>query len=148
MVGSTVSVRQQWENCCESNCADRQQCGIVVCDCDKNHTGIDDRCVSSSFCSHPVGPYSREQEQTMAPYQARLLLHLTFAQWHHSPSSSLCLTNDGSPLQQTEPHHPFKTTSSSRAILRGLQWDFCWNPQGTDQDLGFKISFKPKLVSH
>jgi len=47
---------------------------------DKNHTGIDDRCVSSWFCSHPAGPYPREQERTMAPYQDRPLLHLTFAQ--------------------------------------------------------------------
>jgi len=73
-------------------------------------------------------------------------IHLTFIWWHHSPSSSSCITNDGSLLQQTEPHHPFKTTSSSRAILRGLQWDLCWDPQETNQDLGFKISFKPKLV--
>jgi len=47
---------------------------------DKNHTGIGNHCVSSSFCSHPAGPYPWEQERTMAPYQARPLLHLTFAQ--------------------------------------------------------------------
>jgi len=38
---------------------------------DKNHTGINDHCVSSWFCSHPVGPYLRDQEWTTNPYQDR-----------------------------------------------------------------------------
>jgi len=47
-------------------------------------------------------------------------IHLTITQWHHSPSSSSWITNDGSLLQQTEPHHPSKTTSSSsKKVHRG-----------------------------
>jgi len=37
------------------------------------------------------------------------------------------------------PHHPSRTTSSTRALPRCHQWDFCWNPQETGQDLGFKM---------
>jgi len=113
---------------------------------DKNHTGIDDRCVSSWFCSHPVGPYPRDQERTTDPYQDRPSLHLTIAQWHHSPSSSSYLIKDGSHLQQNQATSPLKSHIIIKSYLRGPQWDFCWNPQETNQDLGFKISFEPKLV--
>jgi len=71
---------------------------------DKNHTGINDCCVSSWFCSHPVGPNPWDQEQMTDPYQDRPLLHLTITQWHHSSSSSSYLTNDSSHLQ-TKPSH-------------------------------------------
>jgi len=47
---------------------------------DKNHTGIDNRCVSSWFCSHPVGSYLWDQERTTDPYQDRPSFHLTIAQ--------------------------------------------------------------------
>jgi len=67
---------------------------IVVID-DKNHTGINNHCVSSWFCSHPVGPDLQDQEWMTNPYQDRLFFHLTIAQWHHSSY----ITNDGSHLQ-------------------------------------------------
>jgi len=124
---------------------------IIVCKVflsDKNHTGIDDRCVSSWFCSHPVGSYPRDQERTTDPYQDRPSSNLTISPWHHSPSSSTYLTNDGSHLQWNQATSPLKSHIIIKSYSRGLQWDFCWNPQETDQDLGFKISFEPKLVRH
>jgi len=104
--------------------------------------------VSSWFCSHPGGSYLRDQEQMTGPYQDRPPFHLTITQWHHSPSSSTYLTNDGSHLQQNQATSPLKSHIIIKSYLRGLQWDFCWNPQETDQDLGVKISFDPKLVHH
>jgi len=47
---------------------------------DKNHTGMNKRCVSSWFCSHPVGPYPWDQEWMTNSYQDRPLPHLTIAQ--------------------------------------------------------------------
>jgi len=41
------------------------------------------------------------------------------------------------------PHHHQELFESSS---RGLQWDFCWNPLRSFQDLGFKNSFEPRLV--
>jgi len=41
---------------------------------------MNDHCVSSWFCSHPVGPYLWDQEWTTDPYQDRPSLHLTIAQ--------------------------------------------------------------------
>jgi len=52
-------------------------CSIKV---DKNHTGMNECCVSSWFCSHPVGPYPWDQEWTTNPYQDRPPPHLTIAQ--------------------------------------------------------------------
>ena len=83
---------------------------------DKNHTGMNDCCVSSWFCSHPVGSYPWDQEWTTDPYQDRLLLHLTLAhdiihQAHPITSPMTALT-----FNETKPHHPSRTTSSSRAI--------------------------------
>jgi len=47
--------------------------------CDKNHTGIDDRCMSSWFCSHPVGSDLRDQEWMTDPYQDRPSSNLTIS---------------------------------------------------------------------
>jgi hypothetical protein len=65
-------------------------------------------------------------------------------------STTLPSPNDGSHLQQKPshiipqgPHHHQELFKSSS---RGLQWDFCWNPLRSDQDLGFKTSFEPRLV--
>jgi len=113
---------------------------------DKNHTGINDGCVSSWFCSHPVGPYLWDQEWMTNPYQDRL-----FHSPHNGTMTSfikfiLFITNDSSHLQQNQATSPQEHHIIIESYSRGLQWDFWWNPQETNQDLGFKTSFKPKLV--
>jgi len=97
---------------------------------DKDHTRIDDCCVSSWFCSHPVGSYLQDQEWMTDPFQDRLSSNLTISPWHHSPSSSTYLTNDGSPLQWNRATSPLKSHIIIKSYSRGLQWDFCWKSTG------------------
>jgi len=62
---------------------------------------------------------------------------VTFTQWWLTSS-----TKSSHIIPQGPHHHQELFKSSSR----GLQWDFCWNPLRSDQDLGFKTSFNPRLV--
>jgi len=57
----------------------------------------------------------------------------------HSP-------NDGSHLQLNWATSSLKDHIIIKSSSRGLQWDFCWNPLRSFQDLGFKTSFEPRLV--
>jgi len=113
---------------------------------DKNHTRMSTSRVSSWLWSHPVGSYPWDQGRTIDPYQDRLFQNLTISPWHHSPSATFHSPNDGSHLQRNRATSSLKDHSIIKSYSRGLPWDFCWNPQETFQDLGFKISFKPKLV--
>jgi len=81
------------------------------------------------------------------PYHNRPSIHHTFyhdilhhVQYYFHPKMAHLFNN-----QTTSPS---RTTLSSRALSRGLHWDLCLNPQETNQDLGFKISFQPRLVHH
>jgi len=62
---------------------------------------------------------------------------VTIIQWRLTSS-----TKSSHIIPQGPHHHQELFKSSSR----GLQWDFCWNPLRSFQDLGFKTSFKPRLV--
>jgi len=62
---------------------------------------------------------------------------VTFTQWRLTSS-----TKSSHIIPQGPHHHQELFESSSR----GLQWDFCWNPLRSFQDLGFKNSFEPRLV--
>ncbi len=108
---TTFQCWQQWQQQ-QSRC-NTMLCSIIVavvvvvvivrwhtcCIVDKKHMGMSNCRVSSWFCSHPVGSYLWDQEWTTNPYQDRPSSHLTISPWHHSPSLSTYLINDGSHIR-------------------------------------------------
>ena len=93
--------------------------------------------------------YPRDQGWTINPDQDRLFQNLTISPWHHSqvrryhhPMTAHIFNKSSHIIPQGPHHHQELFRSSSR----GLQWDFCWNPLRSFQDLGFKNSFEPRLV--
>ncbi len=86
--------------------------------------------------------HPQEQGQNSSPYHDRppnLTPHI---------STMTSFTNCNVYLHQWRPisspmlgHITLKDHIIIKSSLRGLQWDFCWNPQETSEDLGFKNSF-------
>jgi len=93
----------------------------VLLNCDKNHTRMSASHVSSWFCSHPAGSYPRDQGRTIDPDQDRLFQNLTISPWHHSQVRRYHHPMTAHIFNKIKPHHPSRTTSSSRALQAVLK---------------------------
>jgi len=108
--------------------------GVLYQTPDKNHTGINDCCVSPWFCSHPVGPYLRDQDNWPLPRQTIFAPHnctmtsfiksiLIPHQWQLLPSTKL------SHITPQEPHHHqelFKRSPVGFMLKSTGNWPRSW----------------------
>jgi len=103
-------------------------------------------CLLSQFCPHPTGemihsnrlPTGSRQMSTFTVTDHFFTSHFTMTSF---TKYDFIITNDGPYLQQCWATSFLKDHIINKSSSRGLQWDFCWNPQETSKDLGFKNSF-------